>query len=85
YVAVQVFLGASEIDMLIIKKFQPVNNSLILPKESGVLDPYQNELHLLDEQQTLAEISATFTQQYLVRLVPYLIREALQFSDSPIE
>ncbi|KAH6795409.1 hypothetical protein C2S51_036395 [Perilla frutescens var. frutescens] len=66
YVAMQTSLEASEIEMLIIKDFQPVNNSLILPKESGVLDPYQNEMHLLDEQQTLDDIYARFTQQHLV-------------------
>lgn len=65
YVAMQTSLEASEIEMLIIKDFQPVNNSLILPKESGVL-AHQNELHLLDEQQTLEEIYARFTQQHLV-------------------
>ncbi|KAL1562671.1 RING-type E3 ubiquitin transferase [Salvia divinorum] len=66
YVAMQTSLEASEIEMLIIKDFHPVNNSTILPKESGVLDPSQNELHLLDEQQTLEEINAGFTQHHLV-------------------
>ncbi|KAG6420613.1 hypothetical protein SASPL_117148 [Salvia splendens] len=55
YVAMQTSLEASEIEMLIIK---------ILPKESGVLDPIQNELHLLDEQQSLEEINARFTQHH---------------------
>ncbi|XP_057797514.1 putative E3 ubiquitin-protein ligase RING1a isoform X2 [Salvia miltiorrhiza] len=69
YVAMQTSLEASEIEMLIIKDFHPVNNSAILPKpkESGALDPSQNELHLLDEQQTLEEINARFTQHHLVR------------------
>ncbi|XP_042037689.1 putative E3 ubiquitin-protein ligase RING1a isoform X1 [Salvia splendens] len=66
YVAMQTSMEASEIEMLIIKDFHPVNNSLILPKESGALDPNQNELHLLDEQQTLEEINARFTQHHLV-------------------
>ncbi|XP_057797515.1 putative E3 ubiquitin-protein ligase RING1a isoform X3 [Salvia miltiorrhiza] len=68
YVAMQTSLEASEIEMLIIKDFHPVNNSAILPKpkESGALDPSQNELHLLDEQQTLEEINARFTQHHLV-------------------
>ncbi|KAG6423652.1 hypothetical protein SASPL_114054 [Salvia splendens] len=65
YVAMQTSLEASEIEMLIIKDFHPVNNSTILAKESGVLDPSQNELHLLDEQQTLEEINARFTQHRL--------------------
>ena len=62
-------MEASEIEMLIIKDFHPVNNSQILPKESGALDPNQNELHLLDEQQTLEEINARFTQHHLVRRI----------------
>ncbi|KAL1567389.1 RING-type E3 ubiquitin transferase [Salvia divinorum] len=66
YVAMQTSLEASEIEMLIIKDFHPVNNSLILPKEFGAFDPNQNELHLLDEQQTLEEINARFTQHHLV-------------------
>ncbi|XP_047967619.1 putative E3 ubiquitin-protein ligase RING1a isoform X3 [Salvia hispanica] len=66
YVAMQTSMEASEIEMLIIKDFHPVNNSQILPKESGALDPNQNELHLLDEQQTLEEINARFTQHHLV-------------------
>lgn len=66
YVAMQTSLEASEIDMLIMKDFHPENKSLIFPKESGVVDPYKNELHLLDEQQTLEEVNARFTQQHLV-------------------
>lgn len=72
----QTSLEASEIEMLIVQDFHPVNNSSILPKESGVLDPSQNELHLLDEQQTLEEINARFTQHHLVRPVPRLIHKA---------
>lgn len=66
----QTSLDASEIEMLIIKDYHPVNNSLVRPtKESVVLDPSQNEFHLLDEQQTLEEINTRFTQHHLVRLV----------------
>lgn len=66
----QTSLDASEIEMLIIKDYHPVNNSLIQPaKESVVLDPSQNEFHLLDEQQTLEEINTRFTQHHLVSLV----------------
>lgn len=79
----QTSLEASEIEMLIMKDFHPENKSLIFPKESGVLDPYKNELHLLDEQQTLEEVNARFTQQHLVRVFPCLIRIALQLSGSP--
>lgn len=58
---------------------------MILPKEAGVLDPSQNELHLLDEQQTLEEIIARFTQHHLVRPVPRLIHKSSQISNSPID
>lgn len=66
----QTSVEGSEIEMLIIKDFHPVNNSLIFTKESSNLDFYQNELQLLDEHQTLEEIHARFTQQHLVRLFP---------------
>lgn len=61
----------SDIEMLIIKDLNPVNDSLVIPK-----DPSQNELHLLDEQQTLEEINTRFTQHHLVRLV-YLVTDSM--------
>ncbi|KAK6133441.1 hypothetical protein DH2020_032809 [Rehmannia glutinosa] len=66
YIAMQTSVGASEIEMLIIKDFHPVNNSLISTKESCVFNPCNYELQLLNEHQTLEEIHAGFNEQNLV-------------------
>ncbi|KAI3456242.1 hypothetical protein Pfo_012905 [Paulownia fortunei] len=66
YVAMQTSMEASEIEILIIKDFHPVNNSLSFINELAVLNPCHNELQLLNEHQTLGEIHASFTQQNLV-------------------
>ncbi|KAG8365503.1 hypothetical protein BUALT_Bualt18G0111800 [Buddleja alternifolia] len=65
YVAMQTSIEASGIEMLMMKDFYyPANNSLVF--KSGVLNPSQYELLLLEEHQTLKEIHEKFTQQNLV-------------------
>ncbi|XP_047972451.1 putative E3 ubiquitin-protein ligase RING1a [Salvia hispanica] len=66
YVAMQTSTEASEIEILIIKDFHPVNNSSIIKNEPGILNACHNELQLLNENQTLGEIHGSFTQQNLV-------------------
>ncbi|KAL8519524.1 hypothetical protein ACS0TY_010449 [Phlomoides rotata] len=59
YVAMQTSMEAGEVEILIVKDFHPVN-------KSGILNPSNNELQVLDEYQTLGEIYGSFTQQNLV-------------------
>lgn len=70
YVAMQTSMEASEVEILIIKDFHPVNNSSSLKNEPGILNACHNELQLLNEHQMLGEIHGSFTQQNLVRFVP---------------
>ncbi|PIN07391.1 putative E3 ubiquitin ligase [Handroanthus impetiginosus] len=66
YVAMQTSMEATEIEILMVKDFHPVNNS---SNELGVLNPCHNELQLLNEHQTLGEIHANYTQQNLVGFI----------------
>ncbi|KAL6567394.1 hypothetical protein OROGR_001062 [Orobanche gracilis] len=66
YIAMQTSTEADRIEILIVKYFDPVNNSSSFRGGLGVLDPCHNELQLLNEHQTLEEIHANFTQQNLV-------------------
>ncbi|EYU43383.1 hypothetical protein MIMGU_mgv1a006047mg [Erythranthe guttata] len=61
YIAMQTSVEASEIEMLVIKDYHR-------PKGSSVLNPcHNNELQLLNDDQTLDEINTKFTQRNLVR------------------
>ncbi|XP_075487084.1 putative E3 ubiquitin-protein ligase RING1a isoform X1 [Primulina tabacum] len=66
YVAQQTSLEASEIEILMVKDFHPVNNTSSLKKEPGLSNPCYNALELLNEHQTLGIVHAHFTQQNLV-------------------
>ncbi|XP_073029742.1 putative E3 ubiquitin-protein ligase RING1a [Primulina eburnea] len=66
YVAQQTSLEASEIEILIVKDFHPVNNTSSLKKEPGLSNPGYNELELLNDHQILGIVHAHFTQQNLV-------------------
>ncbi|KAL0328868.1 UNVERIFIED_CONTAM: putative E3 ubiquitin-protein ligase RING1a [Sesamum calycinum] len=66
YVAMQTSVEASDIEMLMVQDFHPVNNSSTFIMEPAILNPCQNELQLLNEHQTLEEIHARFTEQNLV-------------------
>ncbi|KAL7089002.1 hypothetical protein ACP275_13G161900 [Erythranthe tilingii] len=66
YVAMQTSMEASEIEILIVKDFHPLNNSQSFKNKLGVVNPVQNELRLLNEHQMLGEILASFTEQNLV-------------------
>lgn len=75
-------MAASEIEMLIVKDYHPAINSSILTKESGSLNPSQNELHSLNENETLAEILARFAQHNVVRLFPLFHLEICSIIDT---
>ncbi|CAA3013489.1 Putative E3 ubiquitin-protein ligase RING1a [Olea europaea subsp. europaea] len=66
YVAVRTSMEATEIEMLVIKDIHPTMNSSSFGKGFSIINPYNNEMHLLKEHQTLEEIQANYTQQNLV-------------------
>ncbi|GFP97134.1 putative E3 ubiquitin-protein ligase ring1a [Phtheirospermum japonicum] len=66
YVAMQTSMEADKIEILTVKDFDNVNNSLSFKVGLGILNPCQTELQLLNEDQTLGEIYASLTQQNLV-------------------
>ncbi|XP_057764465.1 putative E3 ubiquitin-protein ligase RING1a isoform X2 [Salvia miltiorrhiza] len=66
YVAMQTSTEASEVEILIIKDFHPVNNTSSFKNEPSILNACHSELQLLNEHQTLGEIHGSFTQQNLV-------------------
>ncbi|KAK4439965.1 putative E3 ubiquitin-protein ligase RING1a [Sesamum alatum] len=66
YVAMQTSMEVSEIEILIVKDFHPVNNALSFKNQLVILNPCQHEFQLLSEHQTLGEIHAIYTQQNLV-------------------
>ncbi|CAA0817875.1 Putative E3 ubiquitin-protein ligase RING1a [Striga hermonthica] len=66
YVAMQTSTEADRIEILIVKDIPPVNITSSFKGELGIVDPCLNEMQLLNEDQTLGEIHANFTQQNLV-------------------
>ncbi|CAI9755165.1 unnamed protein product [Fraxinus pennsylvanica] len=66
YVAMRTSMEATEIEMLVIKDIHPTINSSSFGKGFSIINPYNNEMHLLKEHQTLEEIHASYTQQNLV-------------------
>ncbi|CAI9756470.1 unnamed protein product [Fraxinus pennsylvanica] len=66
YVARQTSMEASDIEMFVIKDFHPTTNYSICQKESNTTNPCNNELQMLTQHQTLAEIHASFTKRNLV-------------------
>ncbi|KAL6535300.1 hypothetical protein OROMI_026674 [Orobanche minor] len=58
YVAMHTSTEADRIEILIVKDFDPVNNTSSFKGGLGILDPCHNELQLLNEHQTLEEIYA---------------------------
>lgn len=71
-------MEASEIEILMVKDYHPVNTSLSFENKLGLVNPSNspshNELQLLNEHQTLEEIHASSTEQKnLVRFIPFVI------------
>lgn len=77
-------MEASEIEILMVKDFHPVNTSLSFENKLGLVNPSNspshnelqllNKLQLLNEHQTLEEIHASSTEQKnLVRFIPFVI------------
>ncbi|KAG6419170.1 hypothetical protein SASPL_121382 [Salvia splendens] len=83
YVAMQTSTETSEIEILIIKDFHPVNNSSSIKNEPGILNACHNELQLLNENQTLGEIHGSFTQQNLVIAYRQKVQGAYVAADFP--
>ncbi|PIN08587.1 Ubiquitin--protein ligase [Handroanthus impetiginosus] len=59
-VAKQTSVEASEIEMLLVKGYCPVYKNSIRQMDSGIVDPSEYELLLLDEHMTVEEIHMTF-------------------------
>lgn len=75
YVAVRTSMEAAEIEMLVIKDIHPTMNSSSFGKGFSIINPYNNEMHLLKEHQTLEEIQVNYTQQNLVRFLHLSMHE----------
>ncbi|XP_051135483.1 putative E3 ubiquitin-protein ligase RING1a [Andrographis paniculata] len=75
---------ASLMEMLMIRDVPNVKPSIIFEKESSVMSPSLSKLVVLDEDQTLEEISSKFNQPNLVLAYRYKVPSMFWFGYEPL-
>lgn len=68
YVALQTAVQADEVEMLLVKEPHSKLNPTVSPPMPGIIDPCKDEMHMLEEHETLLELQTmcSFNQRHLV-------------------
>ncbi|KAM7500773.1 hypothetical protein LguiA_025187 [Lonicera macranthoides] len=68
YVALQTAVQADEVEMLLVKEPHSKLNPTVSPPMPGIIDPCKDEMHMLEEHETLLELQTmcNFNQRHLI-------------------